>query len=172
MKIKWSYFIIVLLALGCGTNIRTKHIQSLPHPEFSVQLDTISGPDQENAIKFASIGQYDNAIRSFEGGCPPPPLDDSAVSDFEQNYHPKEAIDLISEKADFAQVVMINHLKHITAHHAFTQKLLQKLHNKGYRNFGIEGIHKPVTSEYCPYSENNLGLKDPHFINLIREAVS
>lgn len=124
---------------------------------------------QSLSIKYSILGDYTNALKY-----------NRRTKDYElpksyktEGFHPVNAIEIISEKAIDSDIVVINEAHHMSKHRTLTYNLLDRLWDKGYRYFAVEGltengenlIFEQYISKHSGYYTN-----EPIFANLLIHA--
>ncbi|MCB0644965.1 MAG: hypothetical protein KDC44_25140, partial [Phaeodactylibacter sp.] len=149
---------------------------------FTTQIEAQEEADyaaQLKAWNYSFIGDYEQVLKTWDQGAAEK-VDTLSTADslaFRKKFSAEKAIPYILQRAEDAQVLIINEAHHIPMHRVFTTRLLEGLYERGYRYFGLEALSSGAISDSMlnaaqyPTLQTGFYTKEPQFGNLIREAL-
>jgi len=171
--IRIKYFILLLFLSSnlffVINDFPKSEIQINHRYKFTYQIDEMIDRI-EKAREYACINQHKLAVQSSHLGCPAHNLGEEYLKTFQTNFSPTNAKEYILKKADSEKIIIMNHLDHLSFNHTFTESLLEELHAKGYKSFGVEGLKEERNTSNCGIPGFSMKRKNPHFANLLRKA--
>ena len=176
---------ILLLFINCRAQHIYKKIDFENSYKFDSEIrenlakDTLAWKYQLSASEFASKGDYKNALEQWDIAFPRKPrtLSQKQIDSIKTKYKIVPAVDYIVEQAKSNQLVIINEAHNNSSHRVFTEKLLQKLYDNGYKNLGLEAltngedVDSLLNKRGYPIQESGYYIIDPQFGNLVRTAL-
>lgn len=118
---------------------------------------------------YNNVGHYNKGIELGDIAFPRTPTSQLFNS---EEYIVRNAIDVITEKSQQHQVVMINEEHRMSRHRVLTLELLAPLYNNGFRYLAIEALfNKDLLVNGYPILDNGTYIKDPVFGEMIRTAI-
>lgn len=165
-------FLIIALILIIGFD---SNAQQIPNPyKFSDEILKSNNDPQMTSWELCNIGEYKKAIEEWDKNEEVhKALTDKQLNDFFK-YKPKNAVDLISDRAKTEQIIIINEAHHQPCHRVFTTLLLKNLYEEGYRYLCIETLaylDTQLSNRRYPIINSGGYSREPFYGNLLREAL-
>ncbi len=123
------------------------------------------------AFQSAQVGRYQKAMEYIDRRKNTIPILPAGPLSF---YDPVDALDAVSEAAGRHQVVMINEASHMPMHRAFTLRLLERLHRRGFRYLAVEALNSQddaLQGRGYPLLRSGAHLAEPVYADLVRTAL-
>ena len=126
------------------------------------------------AVMTSRLGNYAEAVRYFDEVADPWDGTTEAAAVALEGYAPQNALQVLSDVADKAQVIMINEAHHVPEHRAFTLRLLGVLRKKGFTHFAAETLYESDTdlaARGYPVAATGSYTTEPVYGDLVRTAL-
>ena len=186
MKGRISQLLGLIIVLSACTNAPDVEVISYVSPykfnvEIFAQIEADSNPlkYQMAAMEFALKGEYQKALEQFDVsfGLPTSDWSDIQKDSLRDLYSVKPAMESIIDLAEDYKITIINEAHHDSRHRVFTTSLLKDFYDLGYRHLGLEALgngeylDSTLNERKYPVLSTGYYTKDPHFGNMIREAL-
>jgi hypothetical protein len=172
-----NYFSFILMLLLCNRMYSQAKYYKYKQQIDSVLInDTLSWKYQLGAYDYSIIGEYALALKTWDEprrDYKTPVLKVDLIRQFSA-YNPQLADGYILEKAGKTNLLIINEAHHQPRHRVFTESLLKKLYEEGYRYIGFETLDSKdslLNTRKYPVETSGYYSNEPSFGNLIRTAL-
>ncbi len=148
--------------------------------EKKVKEDSVSWKYQISAGKYASKGDFKNALRNWSKafGGSDRNFTNYEIDSINSIYKIVPAKEYIIQQSKKNRVIIINEAHHYSFHRVFTKSLLQDLYNQGYKNLGVEALSNgdkldsKLNNRKYAIQESGYYTQDPNFGNMLRTALN
>lgn len=186
---KYTYLLFTLFFLLSCKQKQTsfEKIDFVPKYKFNSEIkhlihnDTIEKDFMTYALHFSLKGEHKQALDTWDST----PMFKPKVKTFSKvkidsinrKYMVLSAKDFILNESKKNDIIIVNEYHHNAAHRIFTQSLLQKLFDSGYKNLMLEALSNGTQEDTLlnnrkyPIQSSGYYVKNPQFGNFIRKAL-
>ena len=177
--------LLVLLFINCKTQRIYQKVDFENDYKFNSEIqeklakDTVGWKYQISAGEYAIKGDYKNALEQWDIAFPGKlkTFSQKQIDSIHNKYQIVPALNYIVKQAKSKKIVIINEAHNNSSHRVFTESLLQKLYDSGYKNLGLEALSNGkkmdsiLNKRKYPIRKSGYYIKDPQFGNLVRTAL-
>jgi hypothetical protein len=140
--------------------------------EQSLSQDSSTENVALSAWKYASIGKYSQALKTWDRKNPAPLSASKLDSLLFQTFKPQLASEFLIDQAEKEQFILLNEAHYHPQHRVFALSLLGGLYRQGFRYLALESLADTgINRRKYPLLSSGWYIAEPQYGELIREAI-